>query len=119
MTYEEFCTKKEIVTNNFRKNKWRTESGSFTYPRGKKTLDTLKDIIDIVSTEDDVFHDSESVESEAGIDIEANSSSESEMTVLPEEDSADKSSGSKISHEGTADFMPTDIEDFEDNLPFI
>ena len=46
MTYEEFCTKKEIVTNNFRKNKWRTESGSFTYPRGKKTLDTLKDIID-------------------------------------------------------------------------
>ena len=74
---------------------------------------------DIVSTEDDVFHDSESVESEAGIDIEVNSSSESEMTVLPEEDSADKSSGSKISHEGTADFMPTDIEDFEDNLPFI
>ena len=74
---------------------------------------------DIVSTEDDVFHDSESVESEAGIDIEANSSSESEMTVLPEEDSEDKSSGSKISHEGTADFMPTDIEDFEDNLPFI
>lgn len=210
MTYEEFCTKKEIVTNNFRKDKWRTESGSFTYPRGKKTLDTLKDIIDIVfeedelkiekemtlkgegvvgtvllasihitknekkllryitfiitdhlfainsiekttgvllanilyggvmentyidtedtsiinepdivSTEDDVFHDSESVESEAGIDIEANSSSESEMTVLPEEDSADKSSGSKISHEETADFMPTDIEDFEDNLPFI
>ena len=56
---------------------------------------------------------------ELGIDIEANSSSESEMTVLPEEDSADKSSGSKISHEGTADFMPTDIEDFEDNLPFI
>lgn len=54
MTYEEFCTKKEIVTNNFRKNKWRTESGSFTYPRGKKTLDTLKDIIDIVFEEDEL-----------------------------------------------------------------
>lgn len=54
MTYEEFCTKKEIVTNNFRKDKWRTESGSFTYPRGKKTLDTLKDIIDIVFEEDEL-----------------------------------------------------------------
>lgn len=45
---------KEIVTNNFRKDKWRTESGSFTYPRGKKTLDTLKDIIDIVFEEDEL-----------------------------------------------------------------
>lgn len=54
MTFKEFCTKKEIVINNFRKNKWKTEDGSFSYPRGKRTIDALKDVIDIVFGENEL-----------------------------------------------------------------
>lgn len=54
MTFKEFCTKKEIVINNFRKNKWKAEDGSFSYPRGKRTIDALKDVIDIVFGENEL-----------------------------------------------------------------